>query len=46
MKFTILGFSSKIAKQLQIDYIDLFILRWFTDFVNTRRMISRIEVGI
>lgn len=46
MKFTILGFSSKIAKQLQIDYIDLFILRWFTDFVNTRRMISRIEDGI
>lgn len=46
MKFTILGFSSKIAKQLQIDYIDLFILRWFTDFVNTRRMISRVEDGV
>lgn len=46
MKFTVLGFSSKIAKELQIDYIDLFILRWFTDFKNTGKMIYKVEDGV
>lgn len=40
MKFTINGFLQKKAQKLQLDYIDLCILRWFTDFKNTGKMIS------
>lgn len=46
MKFTFMGFSTQVAKELDINHVDLVILRWFTDFVNTGRMISKVENGV
>ncbi|MGN1033185.1 MAG: hypothetical protein ACI4PU_06945 [Intestinibacter sp.] len=46
MKFTFMGFSIQVAKELEINHVDLVILRWFTDFVNTGRMISKVEEGV
>lgn len=40
MKFTLHGFSQTAAKKLGVDYIDLCILRWFTDLKNTGKMVS------
>ena len=36
MKYTIEGFSQKVAKDLGLDALDLIILRWFVDFKDKK----------
>ena len=38
MKYTIEGFSQKVAKDLGLDALDLIILRWFVDFKDSGNM--------
>lgn len=38
MKYTIEGFSQKVAKDLVLDALDLIILRWFVDFKDSGNM--------
>lgn len=40
MKYTIEGFSQPKAVELNLDVIDLCILRWFVDFSNTDSMVK------
>lgn len=40
MKYTIEGFSQAKAIELNLDAIDLCILRWITDFANTDSMVK------
>ena len=40
MKYTIEGFSQSKAVELNLDVIDLCILRWFVDFSNTDSMVK------
>ncbi|MBU5335474.1 hypothetical protein [Intestinibacter bartlettii] len=41
MKYTVSGFFQPAAQELGLDYLDLGILRWFVDFKNTGKMISK-----
>ncbi|MDO5011164.1 MAG: hypothetical protein Q4E31_10100 [Intestinibacter bartlettii] len=41
MKYTVVGFFQPAAQELGLDYLDLGILRWFVDFKNTGKMISK-----
>lgn len=41
MKYTIHGFSQKAAVSFNLDNDDLLLLRWFVDFKNTGKMVSR-----
>lgn len=45
MKYTIFGFSQERAISLGLDDRDLMILRWFVDYSDTSKMISRIVDG-
>ena len=38
MKYSIEGFSQKVAKDLGLDALDLIILRWFVDFKDSGNM--------
>ena len=40
MKYTMLGFSQKIAADYGLDLNDLAILRWFVDFKESGNMRS------
>lgn len=43
MKYTIEGYSQKTLLELGVDAIDALILRWFADFKDTGKMVSRIR---
>ena len=42
MKYTILGFSQEEMIKLNIDYVDALLLRYFVDFKDTKKMVSKI----
>lgn len=42
MKYTILGFSQSKAIELNLDMIDLMVLRYFIDFKDTEEMVMEI----
>ena len=41
MRFSFFGFSQRAAIDLGLDPADLLILRWFVDFRNSGKMISK-----
>ena len=42
MKYNLQGFSQEVASELNIDGIDLYLLRWFVDFKDTNQMDTKI----
>lgn len=40
MKYTIEGFSQRVAIEMNLDSVDLIILRWIVDFSNTDRIVK------
>lgn len=45
MKYNLQGFSQEVASELNIDGIDLYLLRWFVDFKDTKQMDTKIVDG-
>lgn len=45
MKYNLQGFSQEVASELNIDGIDLYLLRWFVDFKDTNQMDTKIVDG-
>ena len=45
MKYNLQGFSQEVASELNIDGIDLYLLRWFVDFKDTNQMDTKIIDG-
>ena len=45
MKYNLQGFSQEVASELNIDGIDLYLLRWFVDFKDTNQMHTKIVDG-
>lgn len=45
MKYNLQGFSQEVASELNIDGIDLYLLRWFVDFKDTNQMNTKIVDG-
>lgn len=45
MKYNLQGFSQEVASELNIDGIDLYLLRWFIDFKDTNQMNTKIVDG-
>ena len=45
MKYNLQGFSQEVACELNIDGIDLYLLRWFVDFKDTNQMDTKIVDG-
>lgn len=41
MRYTVMGFLQKGACELGLSMGDLAILRWFTDFKNSGKMITK-----
>lgn len=45
MKYTVEGFSQQVAVEYGLDGVDLIILRWFVDFMNTDKMFKVVYEG-
>ena len=45
MKYNLQGFSQEVASELNIDGIDLYLLRWFVNFKDTNQMDTKIVDG-
>ena len=45
MRYTVMGFLQKGACELGLSMGDLAILRWFTDFKNSGKMITKTLKG-
>ena len=45
MIYNLQGFSQEVASELNIDGIDLYLLRWFVDFKDTNQMDTKIVDG-
>ena len=43
MKYNLQVFSQEVASELNIDGIDLYLLRWFVDFKDTNQMDTKIR---
>lgn len=45
MKYNLQGFSQEVASELNIDGLDLYLIRWFVDFKDTNQMDTKIIDG-